>query len=223
MIAQCQRAVQAALDDGVPPHGDPVPGSGGLDTAPGDATRATSRTTSPSHTSAASAPSSSATRPPRPPACTSPTPSSGQMMTLTGAAPTPDGVRPPEDAQTKARSPTSQDRWITSRLPDFLSVSGLDKLLNKRVTLDERVKPTDTGFVVAVPEPEHLGAGSDEGTLRRRETRGRTRPVIVCNGELERTRSNAARRSGTRRRWVRCEGSRGSSRGCHFDSKLQGV
>ena len=113
-----------------------------------------------------------------------------RSLALTGAAPTPDGVRPPENAQTKAQFANFPGPVDYLEAPDFLSVSGLDKLLNKRVTLDERVKPTDTGFVVAYPSLNTSELVRTKELYDGERSRGTNRPVIVCNGELERTRSN---------------------------------
>ena len=78
-----------------------------------------------------------------------PRPRQRSLVSPSGA-PTPTGCAR-LNAQTKAQFANFPGPVDYLEAPDFLSVSGLDKLLNKRVTLDERVKPTDTGFVVAYP------------------------------------------------------------------------
>ena len=187
MIAQCQRAVQAALDDGVPLMEIQFP-PGGLDTAPGDVEGNVENNLTVTHLRGICAQfernkTAKTTR------VYFPDPVE-RSLALTGAAPTPDGVRPPENAQTKAQFANFPGPVDYLEAPDFLSVSGLDKLLNKRVTLDERVKPTDTGFVVAYPSLNTSELVRTKELYDGERRRGTNRPVIVCNGELERTRSN---------------------------------
>ena len=85
------------------------------------------------------------------------------------------------------------------RNPDFLSVSGLDKVLNKRVSLSDRVasstagKKRDTAFVVRAYPSLNISELVRTKELydgERGKASSESRPVIVCNGELERTRSN---------------------------------
>ena len=119
-------------------------------------------------------------------------------IALTGAANTPDGVRPPDNAQTRAHFADWAGGVDFLENPDFFSVSGLDKVLNKRVSLSDRVasstagKKRDAAFVVAYPSLNisELVRTKELYDGERGKASSERRPVIVCNGELERTRSN---------------------------------
>jgi hypothetical protein len=197
MIAQCQKALQAALDDGVPLMELQFP-PGGLDTVPGDVEGNVENNLTTAHLRGVCAQfernkTSDTTR------VFFPDPVE-RNIALTGAANTPDGVRPPDNAQTKAFFADWSGAVDFLEAPDFFSVSGLDKVLNKRVSLSDRVakqtekagKKRDTAFVVAYPSLNisELVRTKElyDGELRKEPTE--RRPVITCNGELERTRSN---------------------------------
>jgi hypothetical protein len=61
-------------------------------------------------------------------------------------------IRPPEQTQTRAMFADFPGRADYIDDPDFFSVSGLDKIMNKRVSVTQRaVKRDDTAFVVAYP------------------------------------------------------------------------
>jgi hypothetical protein len=191
MIAQCQRSLQAALDDGVPLMEIQFP-PGGLDSVPGDVEGNTENNLTVRYLRQICAQfernkTAKTTR------VFFPDPIE-RSLALTGAAPTPDGVRPPENAQTKAQFASWPGPTDYLEAPDFLSVSGLDKLLNKRVTLDARVRDSsDTAFVVAYPSlnvSELVRTKELFDGERPKIASGTHRPVIACNGELERTRSN---------------------------------
>jgi len=188
LVSQAQKALQAALDDGVPLMEIQFP-PGGLEGVPGDVEGNTENNLTVRHLRGICAQfernkTAKTTR------VFFPDPVE-QSLALTGAAPSPDGVRPPQNAQTLAMFADFPGHTDYLEEPDFLSVSGLDKLLNKRVTLDRRVVATDTGFVVAYPS---LNTAELTRTKElydgERNASGGGRPVVVCNGELERTRSN---------------------------------
>ena len=198
MIAQCQKALQAALDDGVPLMELQFP-PGGLDTVPGDVEGNVENNLTTAHLRGVCAQfertkTSDTTR------VFFPDPVE-RNIALTGAANTPDGVRPPDNAQTRAHFADWAGGVDYLENPDFLSVSGLDKVLNKRVSLSDRVeesakktagKKRDAAFVVAYPSLNisELVRTKELYDGEVGKTSGERRPVIVCNGELERTRSN---------------------------------
>lgn len=195
MIAQCQKALQAALDDGVPLMELQFP-PGGLDTVPGDVEGNVENNLTTAHLRGVCAQfernkTGDTTR------VFFPDPVE-RNIALTGAANTPDGVRPPDNAQTKAAFADWPGGVDFLEAPDFLSVSGLDKVLNKRVSLSDRVaaqtkgEKRDTAFVVAYPSlnVSELVRTKELYDGERMADAATRRPVIACNGELERTRSN---------------------------------
>mmetsp|Transcript_34988 Transcript_34988/g.85749 ORF Transcript_34988/g.85749 Transcript_34988/m.85749 type:complete len:268 (-) Transcript_34988:2036-2839(-) len=118
------------------------------------------------------------------------------FLARTGAAPSPDGVRPPEPSQTRAMFADYPGPLDYLEAPTIFSVSGLDKLLGKHVSVAERVPSTDTAFVVAYPSANvsELGCTREiyegERALKKANASVKQRPVVVVNAELERTRSN---------------------------------
>lgn len=123
-------------------------------------------------------------------------------IALCGASNSPDGVGAPDNASTKATFADWPGPCDFLEAPDFLSVSGLDKLLNKRVSLSDTTKAKAAGnkdenkdscFVVAYPSlniselvrTKELFDGERGGI-----DSGQNVPMVVCNGELERTRSD---------------------------------
>ena len=99
-------------------------------------------------------------------------------------------MRPPENSQTKPQFASLPGPIDYLEQPDFLSVSGLDKMLGTRKTVAMRVPESDTAFVVAYTctNVSELVCTRElrEGELARA---GPARPIVMCNGELERTRS----------------------------------
>jgi hypothetical protein len=141
LVTQAQRALQAALDNGVDLMEIQFP-PGGLDSVPGDVEGNTENNLTVQYLRGICSQfernkTAKTTR------VFFPDPIE-QSLALTGAAPSPDGVRPPENSQTIAMFADFPGRTDYLEAPDFLSVSGLDKLLNKRVTLEKRVKASDT-------------------------------------------------------------------------------
>ena len=195
MIAQCQKALQSALDDGVPLMELQFP-PGGLDSVPGDVEGNVENNLTTAHLRGICAQfernkTSDTTR------VFFPDPVE-RNIALTGAANTPDGVRPPDNAQTRAYFANWAGGVDFLEAPDFLSVSGLDKVLTKRVSLSDRVKKQtektkkDTAFVIAYPSlnVSELVRTKELYDGERDAVGNARRPVVVCNGELERTRSN---------------------------------
>jgi hypothetical protein len=110
-------------------------------------------------------------------------------LALTGSSPTPDGIRAPEQSETKAQFADWKGRIDYVDDPNFLSVSGLDKLLNKKVSIAKRMKADDKAFVVAYPSA-NISELANTRDLYEDAVKGTGRPLVVVNGELERTRSN---------------------------------
>jgi hypothetical protein len=110
-------------------------------------------------------------------------------IALTGSSPTPDGIRAPEQSETKAQFADWSGRLDYVDEPNFLSVSGLDKMLNKKVSIARRMAKDDQGYVVAYPSA-NISELANTRDLYEGAVRGTGKPLVVCNGELERTRSN---------------------------------
>ena len=195
MISQCQKALQSALDDNVPLMEIQFP-PGGLDSVPGDVEGNTENNLTTLYLRGICSQfffffTAANTRIFFPD-------STERNIALSGASNTPDGVRPPDNAQTQATFGDWPGAVDFLEAPDFLSVSGLDKILNKRISLSDSVKKKtknkkDSAFVVAYPSlniselvrTKELFDGERDKIKSNTNT-----PVIVCNGELERTRSN---------------------------------
>ena len=101
----------------------------------------------------------------------------------------PEGIRAPEQSETKAQFADWKGRIDYVDDPNFLSVSGLDKLLNKKVSIAKRMKADDKAFVVAYPSA-NISELANTSDLYEDAVKGTGRHLVVVNGELERTRSN---------------------------------
>ena len=110
-------------------------------------------------------------------------------LAVTGASPTPDGVRAPEQSETRGVFRDWRGRIDHLDDPSFMSVSGLDKLLGKKKSIAARMERDDAAFVVAYPSA-NISELANTRDLYEDCVRGTGRPLLVCNGELERTRSN---------------------------------
>ena len=192
MVTQCERALQAGLDDDLKLMEIQFP-PGGLETAPGDVEGNMESNLTVQHlrgicTAFERNKTAKTTR------VFFPDPTEAKLAKTGTSAGTTDGVRAPQNSETKAWF--GPDNWPGPvdflEDPSFLSMSGLDKVLNKRVTVAQRVKETETAFVVAYPVSNisELTCTYElyEGECIRGEAK--SRPIVVCNGELERTRSN---------------------------------
>ena len=110
-------------------------------------------------------------------------------LALTGSSPTPDGIRAPEQSETRAMFGDWVGRVDYLDDPSFMSVSGLDKILGTKKSIAERMGADDAAFVVAYPSA-NISELANTRDLYEDAVRGSGRPLVVCNGEMERTRSN---------------------------------
>lgn len=190
MVSQCQKALQHGLDDGLGLMEIQFP-PGGLETAPGDVEGNMESNLTVQHLRGICAQfernkTAKTTR------VFFPDPIEAKLA-RTGTNASPDGVRAPSNSETRAWF--APNNWPGPvdflESPSFLSVSGLDKVLNKRVSTWNKAKANDTAFVVAYPvsNVSELTCTRElyEGELGRGTG---ARPIVVCNGELERTRTN---------------------------------
>jgi len=110
-------------------------------------------------------------------------------LALTGASPTPDGIRAPEQSETRAMFADWKGRVDYVDAPSFMSVSGLDKILGTKTSIATRVRADDGAYVVAYPSA-NISELANTRELYEDAVRGTGRALVVVNGELERTRSN---------------------------------
>ena len=110
-------------------------------------------------------------------------------LALTGSSPTPDGIRAPEQAEMKSVWKDWPGKIDYVDDPNFLSVSGLDKLLGKKVSIAKRMDSEDAAFVVAYPSA-NISEFANTRDLYEDCVKGTGRPLIVARGELQRYISN---------------------------------
>ena len=110
-------------------------------------------------------------------------------LAMTGASPTPDGIRAPEQSETRAMFRDWKGRVDYVDAPNFMSVSGFDKILGTKKSIATRVRADDSAYVVAYPSA-NISELANTRDLYEDAVRGTGRAIVVCNGELERTRSN---------------------------------
>jgi len=110
-------------------------------------------------------------------------------LAVTGSSPTPDGIRAPEQSETVGAFRDWKGPIDYLDDPSFMSVSGLDKFLGKKKSIATRMGRDDAAFVVAYPSA-NISELANTRDLYEDCVRGTGRPLLVCNGELERTRSN---------------------------------
>jgi hypothetical protein len=110
-------------------------------------------------------------------------------LALTGSSPTPDGIRAPEQAEMKSVWKDWPGKIDYVDDPNLLSVSGLDKLLGKKVSIAKRMDSEDAAFVVAYPSA-NISEFANTRDLYEDCVKGTGRPLIVARGELQRYISN---------------------------------
>ena len=157
LIAQCQKSLQRALDDDVPLMEIQFP-PGGLDSVAGDVEGNTENNLTTLYLRGICA-QFERNKTARTTRVFFPDPTELDIA-LCGASNSPDGIGAPDNASTKATFADWPGPCDFLEAPDFLSVSGLDKLLNKRVSLSDTTKAKAAGnkdenkdscFVVAYP------------------------------------------------------------------------
>ena len=96
--------------------------------------------------------------------------------------------------------------------PNFMSVSGFDKILGTKKSIATRVRADDSAYVVAYPSA-NISELANTRDLYEDAVRGPKRHLVVCS-ESWRERATIILRFGTRARWDRFASSRERSRGC---------
>jgi len=110
-------------------------------------------------------------------------------LALEGSSPTTDGVRAPEQSDMASVWGDWRGRVDYVDDPNFMSVSGLDKMLGTKVSIAKRMASDDAAFVVAYPSA-NISELANVRDLYVDAVKGTGRFLVVCNGELERVRSN---------------------------------
>jgi hypothetical protein len=110
-------------------------------------------------------------------------------LATTGANAAPDGIRAPEQSDTRGWFADWKGTLDYVDDPSFMSVSGFDKIFGGKKNISERMRGDETAYVVAYPSA-NISELANTRDLYEGCVRGRGKSLVVCNGELERTRSN---------------------------------
>lgn len=105
-----------------------------------------------------------------------------------GAAASSDGVPAPDTAFQKGAFADYPGPCTHVFEPNFLTISGLARLMNQHPLIERRTEPTDARFVIAYPS-QNLDELIEVAELHERVARPGSKPIVVVMGEMERIRS----------------------------------